>query len=415
LGSLIIGLAASCRCAEAPSALGSEDGRLPLTDTSGCTPRSGVGLVLRPLLKGLDRPVQVLAPAGDARLFVLEQPGRVLVAREGVLLKVPFLDISDKLTSRSNEQGLLGMVFHPRFPEDPRFFVNYSEAGSGATVIAEYRVDPAKPDRALAAERRILRVEQPFANHNAGGLAFSPKDGFLYVGLGDGGAGGDPQGNGQNSATLLGSMLRLDVDSERAHGYAIPKDNPGAVLAVWGGKPAPELWAMGLRNPWRFSFDPVNSDLYIGDVGQNAVEEIHWVPGSSGGGENYGWNIREGDACYSSGPDCALAGRTDPVYTAKARRPCNSITGGYVYRGRCLPDLVGRYVFGDYCHDTVLSFEMKDGIAVGFADMTPQLDPRGSLISGLSSFGLDGFGELYVVSHRGGVVYRIEADGGETK
>lgn len=357
---------------------------------------------------GFRRPVEVLAAPGDPRLFVVEQAGRVHVLEGGTIQSTPFLDISARVATGNNEQGLLGMVFHPDFPRDPRFFINYSDAGSGATVIAEHRVDPSSPGVALPKERRILRVEQPWGNHNAGGLAFGPRDGLLYVGLGDGGAGGDPQGNGQNSSTLLGSMLRLDVDSTR-EGYATPPDNPTAALAAWGGQPRPELWAMGLRNPWRYSFDPLNGDLYIGDVGQNAVEEIDWQPGSSTGGENYGWRVREGDACYATREGCLLAGRTEPVYTLDARRPCNSITGGYVYRGRCLPDLVGHYVFGDYCHNSVLSFRIEEGRATDHRDWTPQLDPAGGLLSGVSSFGIDSLGELYVVSHRNGVVYRLVA------
>jgi len=353
-------------------------------------------LQLVPVAARFDRPLELAAARGDSRLFVAEQGGRVLVVKAGKVLPVPFVDLSDRLTSSSNEQGLLGLVFHPRFPADPRLYVNYSERGSGATVIAELRVDPGKPDRALPTERRLLRVEQPYANHNAGGLAFGPRDGLLYVGLGDGGAGGDPQRNGQNPTTLLGTILRLNVDSQSA-------------------TPSPERWAIGLRNPWRISFDPSNSDLYIGDVGQHAFEEINWVSGSSTGGENYGWNIREGDACYGRNANCPLEGRTDPVYTAPARRPCNSITGGHVYRGRCLPDLVGRYIFGDYCHNSVLSFEIKKGAARSFEDLSRQLDPKGNLLDGVSSFGVDGFGEIYVVSHRSGIVYRIAARASETE
>ncbi|HIF22107.1 MAG TPA: glucose dehydrogenase [Gemmatimonadetes bacterium] len=388
LGLLLVGMA--CRGFAEPPAAAADEAPSAWTDPAQCVPAAGVGLQLVRVASGFKRPLELAAAEGDSRLFVAEQGGRILALKAGKVLPVPFVDLSDRLTSSSNEQGLLGLVFHPRFPADPRFFVNYSERGSGATVIAELRVDPSNPDRALPGERRLLRVEQPYANHNAGGLAFGPRDGLLYVGLGDGGAGGDPQRNGQNRATLLGSMLRLDVDSGSA-------------------APAPEPWAIGLRNPWRFSFDPNNSDLYIGDVGQNEVEEINWVSGSTTGGENYGWNIREGDACYGRKTDCPLEGRTDPVYTAAARRPCNSITGGHVYRGRCLPDLVGRYIFGDYCHSSVLSFEVKEGTATAFEDLSRQLDPKGSLLDGVASFGVDGFGELYVVSHRNGIVYRIAA------
>jgi len=366
------------------------------TDPGECTPTPGAKLALVPAVVGLSRPLDLAAPSSDPRLFVAEQGGRIWVVERGAVLPVPFADLSRRLTTANNEQGLLGMAFHPRFPSDPRLFVNYSERGSGATVLAVLRVDPENPNRALPEERRLLRVEQPWGNHNAGGLAFSPRDGHLYIGFGDGGAGGDPQGNGQNSATLLGSMLRMNV---------------GPV----GAEPTVERWATGLRNPWRFSFDPENSDLYIGDVGQNTTEEINWVSGASSGGENYGWNVREGDRCFEGGADCPLDGLTEPVFTAAARRPCNSITGGHVYRGRCLPSLSGRYVFGDYCHDSVLSFVMKAGAAEELEDLTSQLDPKGELLSGVASFGVDGFGELYVVSHRNGIVYRLAAAGSENE
>lgn len=361
-----------------------------------CTPAATGELELLPVVVGLTRPLDLAAPPRDSRLFVAEQGGRIWVVEQGKILPVPFADLSARLTTANNEQGLLGMAFHPRYPSDPRLFVNYSERRGGATVIAALRVDPENPNRVLPGERRLLRVQQPYGNHNAGGLAFSPRDGHLYVGLGDGGSGGDPKGNGQNSATILGSMLRINVD-------------------LGGAEPTIERWATGLRNPWRFSFDPKNSDLYIGDVGQNTTEEVNWVSGKSSGGENYGWNVWEGDGCFGGAADCPLEGRTDPVYTAKARLPCNSITGGHVYRGRCLPALTGRYVFGDYCHDSVLSFTMKDGVAADLSDLTEQLDPKGQLLRGVASFGVDGFGELYVLSHRNGIVYRITAADSETK
>jgi glucose/arabinose dehydrogenase len=403
---------ASCQSVQPSSALAQGEAasgaKTPLP--GHCAPRLGTDLVLRPIVRGLTRPVELTAPRADPRLFVAEQGGRVFVVKDGEVLPDPFVDLTSRLTSRSNEQGLLGLAFHPDFPRDPRVFVNYSEKGSGATVVAALSVDPAQPDRVLPGERRLLRIEQPYANHNGGGLAFGPKDGFLYIGVGDGGAGGDPRGYGQNSASLLGTLLRVDVSRDPADPKFSPETNPTEALAVWGGKPAPPVWAMGLRNPWRFSFDPDNGDLYIGDVGQNAVEEINWVSGDSSGGENYGWKVREGDACFSKVEgSCALAGSTDPVFVVPARRPCNSITGGHVYRGACLPDLVGRYVFGDYCHNTVLSFVMEQGAARQFKDFTAQLDPSGNLLDGVASFGTDGFGELYVVSHQNGVVYRLEA------
>ena len=404
---------AACQSVQPSSALaqGEEGVGLQASLPGVCAPTPGANLALRPIVRGLKRPVALTAPRSDPRLFVAEQGGRIFVVKDGEVLRDPFADLTSRLTSRSNEQGLLGLAFHPDFPRDPRVFVNYSEKGSGATVVAALSVDPTEPDRALPAERRLLRIEQPYANHNGGGLSFSPKDGFLYIGVGDGGAGGDPRGHGQNSGSLLGTLLRVDVNQDPKSPDFSPPDNPTAALAAWGGEPAPELWAMGLRNPWRFSFDPDNADLYVGDVGQNAVEEINWVPGSSTGGENYGWKVREGDACFDKvDASCTLPGTTEPVFVVPARTPCNSITGGHVYRGACLPDLEGRYLFGDYCHNTVLSFVMENGSARQFKDLTGQLDPSGTLLDGVASFDTDGFCELYVVSHRNGVVYRLEAE-----
>ena len=377
--------------------------RLEAGASVACTPTSGRDLALRPVVRGLVRPVLVSAPAGDPRLWVVEQDGRIRVFDPGSGGVETFLDISSAVATRNPEQGLLGLAFHPRYAETGRFFVNYSDVRKGATVVAEYRVDASDPNRAVPTEKRLLRVDQPYGNHNGGHLAFGPKDGFLYVGLGDGGSGGDPQGNGQNLDTLLGAMLRLDVDSTD-EGYTSPATNP--FVGTEGARA--EIWAWGLRNPWRYAFDPSNGDLYIGDVGQNAVEEIDWQPGSSAGGENYGWSVHEGTACFGGDPRCGDAGLTPPVVDLDARPPCNSITGGEVYRGRCLPDLAGTYFWSDYCHDYVRSVEMSEGRATRHEDWTG-LDPDGDLLSGVSSFGVDGSGELYVVSHRNGIVYRLVA------
>ncbi|MBF8285408.1 MAG: hypothetical protein HW378_4323 [Anaerolineales bacterium] len=255
-------------------------------------------------MSGLDEPVDLKhAGDGSGRLFVIEQPGRIRIVENGELLPDPFLDIEPLVNSRGNEQGLLGLAFYPDYAANGLFFVNYTDV-NGDTVVARYAVSADDPSRADPASAKIiLQVDQPFPNHNGGDLVFGP-DGYLYIGLGDGGSGGDPQGNGQNLNALLGKMLRIDVN----HGdpYAIPPDNPFAGRA--GARP--EIWAYGLRNPWRYSFDRATGDLYIADVGQNAYEEVDFQPADSRGGENYGWNKYEGFHAYDGG---ATDGLTMPV------------------------------------------------------------------------------------------------------
>lgn len=334
---------------------------------------------------GLERPVDI-QPAGDGsgRLFIVEQPGRIRVLQDGALLPAPFLDIVFEVGSSGNEQGLLGLVFHPQYAQNGRFFVNYTDL-NGDTVIARFQVsgDPNAAD--AASETRLLFVDQPRANHNGGALAFGP-DGYLYIGLGDGGSQGDPNGNGQNKTALLGKILRLDVDS--ADPYAIPSDNP------FGS----EIWAYGLRNPWRISFDRVTQDLYIGDVGQGSWEEIDFLPAGSAGGANFGWNIMEGDQPYSGGD---TAGLTGPVATyAHAANPGGcSVTGGYVYRGDALPEWQGIYLYGDYC----------TGVIWGLLHTEAGWRSQAMFQSGLrvSTFGQDEAGELYVAD-LGGSVYRLD-------
>ena len=292
----------------------------------------------RLLVSGLMRPIG-LTNAGDGsdRLFVLEQSGLIRVIRENELLPVPFLDITG-LVSCCGERGLLGLAFHPNYIENGFFFVNYTDL-KGDTVIARFQVsdefDQANPE----AEVKLLIVEQPFPNHNGGGMAFGP-DGYLYIGLGDGGSGGDPLGNAQNTHVFLGKLLRLDVD--QGDFYAIPPDNP----FVHGGGAA-EVWATGLRNPWRLSFDRQTGDLIIGDVGQGSWEEIDFIPAGNSGGVNFGWNHMEGTHPYASSaaPDNIIL--TDPV-AVYGRDQGYSVIGGVVYRGEELPDWQGIYFYGDY-------------------------------------------------------------------
>jgi glucose/arabinose dehydrogenase len=349
---------------------------------------------LRTVVEGLDQPLLV-ATAGDGsdRQFIVEQVGRIRIVRDGELLSEPFLDVSEVITA-GGEQGLLGLAFHPEYQANGRFFINYTDL-EGDTVVAEYRSESAGADIASSESARVLlRVDQPYANHNGGGLAFGP-DGYLYIALGDGGSAGDPHDNGQRLDTMLGKLLRIDVDSTSDDlAYGIPDDNP----FVDRDGARPEVWAYGLRNPWRFAFD--GDDIWIGDVGQNQLEEINRMPAARAG-LNYGWNIMEGDACYEPPTDCDRDDLVLPVTTYTHEDGC-SVTGGYVYRGS-ISALVGAYVFGDYCSGTIWAVD-----ASGPAEQDPV-----QLIStdfSISSFGLDERGELYVTDLGGTVLQVVEAE-----
>lgn len=343
------------------------------------------------LVNGLQRPTYLThAGDGSGRLFITEQVGRIRLVVNGQLLEQPFLDISSIVGSRASEQGLLSIAFHPRYASNGHFFVNYTDV-RGDTVVARYKVsaDPniADPESGLV----LLTIDQPYANHNGGQLQFGP-DGYLYIGMGDGGSAGDPQNNGQRLDTLLGKLLRIDVDS--ASPYGIPPDNPFRSR----DDAKPEIWAYGLRNPWRFSFDRATGDLYMADVGQNAYEEVDFQPAASGGGENYGWNFMEGNHPYggrSNRPEF-----TPPVAEYSHAEGGCSVTGGYVYRGARLPGLAGIYLFGDYC--TGLTWTL-------YRSAPDTWERRLFLRTNLriSSFGEDEAGELYVLDHVG-AVYRLE-------
>jgi glucose/arabinose dehydrogenase len=345
---------------------------------------------------GLTRPVDLQSTAGDCRLFVVEQRGRIVVVRDGSVVAAPFLDIVDRVRS-GGEQGLLGLAFHPQYAQNGRFFVNYTDKG-GDTHVAEFRAPVPSADVAdPATERLLLFVEQPFANHNGGALAFGP-DGFLYIGLGDGGSGRDPFGNGQNLGTHLGKMLRIDVNG--AQPYTVPPSNPFLANAA----ARPEIWAYGLRNPWRFSFDSQTGDLLIGDVGQNAFEEIDLGLASRGGGENYGWDITEASSCHEPASGCDKTGLTLPIAEYGHGAQGCSVTGGYVYRGRRMPGLHGTYFYADYCRSSIRSFRIVNGQAAEARDWSAQLSGN---LGNVSSFGVDALGELYMVDHDG-AIYRIE-------
>ncbi len=344
---------------------------------------------------GLSSPVFVTAAPGDtSRLFVVEQGGRVRIVQDTLLTK-PFLNISSIITS-GGERGLLGLAFHPDYSGNGYFYVNYTNL-SGNTVIARYKVS-ANPDTARTDSAQILlTITQPFSNHNAGWLGFSPNDGYLYIPMGDGGSAGDPGNRAQNNAERLGKVLRIDIDT--GAGYKIPPDNPYKDSAGY----VPEMWAKGLRNPWRCSFDRQTGDFYIGDVGQGLWEEVDFQPASSAGKENYGWRLKEGDHCYNPSVNCDPGGLTDPIHEYP-HNPEISITGGYVYRGNAIPDLRGAYFFGDYGSGKIWSFKYDGVDTTEFRERTAEFNS--SSVS-LSSFGEDAQGELYFADLGTGRIYKI--------
>ncbi len=342
------------------------------------------GLELQPVAEGLDRPLLVTAAPEDPRLFVLEQPVRVRIVLDGQLLPEPFLDLT-ALVRAGGERGLLGLAFHPHYADNGRLVVHYSDQ-RGDTAVVEYRVS-GDPDRAdPESARLVLAVDQPASNHNGGTVTFGP-DGYLYLGLGDGGGGGDPYRNGQDPSTLLGSILRVDLDSGEDP-YGIPPDNP----FVEGGG-APEVWAYGLRNPWRFSFD--EGSIYIGDVGQNTWEEIDVAPAEEGG-LNYGWPIMEAAHCYPPGRSCNQEGLVLPLHEYGRDLGC-TVIGGYVYRGAAIPELTGHYFFSDLCGGWLRSLVVEDG---RLAETTEWATGLGRIFS----LGTDAGGELYVAIGEGRVL-----------
>jgi glucose/arabinose dehydrogenase len=350
-------------------------------------------ILLVPLFEGFDEPLGIEhAGDGRGRLFIVERGGTVRVIEDEEVAPEPFLDISSLVTTGGTEQGLLGLAFPPAFETAGHFYVYYSRAGDGATVLSRFRLSSDGTRADPASEEVLLTVPQPYSNHNGGRIAFGP-DGYLYVGLGDGGSGGDPQGNAQNPATLLGSLLRLDVESGESP-YAIPPDNPFARRA----DALPEVWAYGLRNPWRFSFDPGTGDLHIADVGQNNYEEIDLLQAPLEGGANFGWNILEGTHCYATDP-CDPTGTTLPVAEYTHDDGNCSVTGGYVYRGETHTSLKGMYFYADFC----------SGLIWGITRANPSPRVLADTDMFVSAFGTDESGELYLVDYRGGVIYRIGA------
>jgi glucose/arabinose dehydrogenase len=351
---------------------------------------------LVPFATGFSNPVAI-ENAGDTRLFVVEQEGFIhIVDQSGTVNPVPFLDITSIVNDGQNEQGLLGLAFHPNYLTNGYFYLNYTVAG-GNTQISRFTVNGGNPDLGDAtSELQILNIGQPYGNHNGGDLNFGP-DGYLYIGMGDGGSAGDPGDRAQDPQELLGKMLRIDVDSGSP--YTIPASNP----FVSDGSTLDEIWALGMRNPWRFTFDSQTGDMWIADVGQNAWEEIDMQPGTSTGGENYGWRCYEASASYDFTGNCpVVSSLTFPVYEfSQSGSPGGcSVTGGMVYRGSNYPALDGHYVFSDFCGDWIMTIYDNGG---SWATINHGTWAN----SGFSTFGEDMNGELYVAALFTGVIYQL--------
>lgn len=333
-----------------------------------------------------------LTHAFDERLFIVEQSGSIRIVEEGTLLTEPFLDIQERVNSGANEQGLLSVAFHPNYGENGRFFINYTQE-DGSTVVSQFQVQPNNPNAADPnSEQILLTIGQPYNNHNGGQIKFGP-DGYLYIGMGDGGSAGDPDNNGQTFGTLLGNLLRIDVDNGGEATYAIPASNP----FVDQDDARNEIWSTGLRNPWRFSFDRLTGDLFISDVGQNAWEEINFQPVNSPGGENYGWKIYEGNHCFVD--NCTDEGFVFPIFEYNHEFGC-SITGGYIYRGTQYPSLWGNYFVTDYCTGNVWAIMQQPS-----GEWSSQLVLQSGRL--VASFGEDAAGELYMLDHRSGEILQI--------
>jgi glucose/arabinose dehydrogenase len=373
----------------APAATGPAQGPTPAATTEPTTgPSLDLALTVEPFAE-VDAPLTFFTHDDAGGHYAVGQDGVIYaVGLDATVAQEPFLDIEDRLIS-GGEQGLLGLAFHPDSAANGRFFVNYTNL-DGDTVISEFTLDI--DDRATVSpdsERILLTIQQPFPNHNGGMIAFGP-DGYLYIGMGDGGSAGDPMGNGQARASLLGKMLRIDVDS--GDPYGIPADNP-----FIDSDALPEIWSIGLRNPWRWSFDRLTGDLFIGDVGQDAAEEIDAEPAGESG-RNYGWNTMEADLCFRTDP-CDQTGLTMPIVSNHRERGECAIVGGYVYRGAAFPELNGTYIYSDNCTGDLWALDAAAALANGTAE--PVL--VGESDANPTSFGEDENGELYLVNGSGSI------------
>ena len=371
-----------------------------------CVPTNGTDLKLTEILSDVTRPIFAMAPPGDHRLFIGEQGGRIRILEDGSLRPTAFLELNVECCG---ENGLLGMAFHPNYAQNGKFYVHYSVPEgrplvAADTIIAEFQVS-SDPNVAETTSRTILTVDQPFSNHNAGSIAFGA-DGMLYIGLGDGGLFGDTLDHAENTKTLLGSILRIDVNG--ATPYEIPSGNPFENSPNTENDPRPEIWSYGWRNPFRFSFDSMTGDLYVGDVGQEQWEEISIEPAGSAGGLNYGWDIVEGKHCHEPGGNsCDMSGTVLPVVEYDSTNGREAVIGGYAYRGVCMPDIDGWYFYGDHNSAQIWKIEYPGNTTP--VELTSDLDSA-NLITEIYSFGQDGFGELYVLDGNRGRIYRIEVE-----
>jgi len=361
-------------------------------------------IAVKEVAKGFERPVWAGMPKdSNGKLWVMEQAGRVWIVdlKTGEKAEKPFLDINSLVSRKGNEEGLLGLAFAPDFAKTGRFYVDYTDKEKQTRIVRFTSTDRVTTDPATA--ESVLIYPSEFDNHNGGWITFGP-DGMLYIGNGDGGSGNDPHNNAQNLNSYLGKILRLDVSSEK--GYTVPKDNP----FIDQENAKPEIYAYGLRNPWRCSFDKKTGDLWIGDVGQNAWEEINFTPAGRAEGANFGWRLREGEIATPKkdvGGE-APAGAIEPIYVYKhGAGPSEglSVTGGYVYRGP-IRELQGRYIFGDYQNSRIWSFVERNGKAANFKDLTDSLQPAGGRINLISSFAEDNDGNVFILDHVG-FVYQI--------
>jgi glucose/arabinose dehydrogenase len=370
-----------------------------------CQPTNGTSMKLTRIVGGLSHPVGATAPSGDSRIFVIERPGYVRVIRNGLLEPTPYIDLTDRILSVGDEQGLLGIAFHPNFAENRKVYLSYSRDSDEHRVISEFTAASVDANTLDPATERILIHDPHVArdNHNGGAIAFDP-EGFLYITLGDGGGANDSEHGGQNTTTLRAKILRIDVD--RGDPYAVPPDNPWATA---GG--VPEMWAWGLRNPWQISIDS-HGNIFIGDVGQEDYEEIDIIPAGMGG-LNFGWPVFEGSTCFTDDENgdegCDNPGAyAMPAYSLDRRGMSGSIIGGRLYEGTCMPQLRGTYIFGDYNSGRIFASPFSGGGLPDVQDRTAEIDPNHDVEYDLSAFGTDGYGELYVMALNGGELFRFE-------
>ena len=375
------------------------DADIPDAFVANCVPNTGTTITTVPFVTGLNQPLMITGIQGDRRQFVIEQGGRVRVIDNGQVLPTPALDLDDdNLILSGGERGLLGIALHPKWLENGLFYLHHTGA-NGDHVIAEYHMPIGSSVANKASRRELMRFADPFSNHNGGSIEFG-NDGFLYIAIGDGGSGGDPGNRAQNDASLFGKLLRIDVDTRTgSKQYGIPPTNPHANSADGPTNPRPEIWHKGLRNPFRFSFDRMTNDIYIGDVGQGSnppnLEEIDVAPNTPN--INWGWADREANRCFRPATGCATAGRTEPVVVRGGAEGWTSIMGGAVYRGACYPNLAGKYFYSDYAAGTLWSFTWNGSSAVGDAQVIA------ARLGNVTAIHDDGNGQLYVVLHSGAI------------